>query len=643
LQEVFSSLPLSELRNNQLDMSNKIQEVFINHKKFIIEAPTWIWKTFAYLIPGIFHSLKNGEQIIVSTNTKALQDQIFYKDLQFLHQHIWYDFSFSKLKWKKNYFSISRYLEYIFAHPYLDSDETWFFAKISLWLFDTEFGELDELNYYGKEYNFQRNIHSDAFWVLLDNNEYKLYEYMYKARMKAQSSNIVIINHSLLIQDRVASVPLFWNIQNLIIDEAHNLEDTTTDALKKTFSLQNIQESKEKILHILYKSNFTIESIENKLKNLASLFELLFDICIDYCIKKNTFWNDNFEVLIEKDFYKENKNIINISHTIAIQYIEIFNLLQTSPDKIFHLLKTEIGNLEEIMEILNIITDENGSSTYIQTISCNKNGNNNLSYTVLQPWEFLKTVIWNKIDSLILTSATLKINDTFDYITRSLYLHDFDFLSFESDFDYTKQVLLFIPNDLWSIKYNNQKINEFILKFLMLTRGNTLVLLTSFNAIKDIYLTINIPLKKLWVSVLAQWVWWSKHKIANSFKKHANNSVILWTDSFWEWVDIPWQDLKYLFIHKFPFSVPTDPIFKARSKLYQDAFLEYSIPKAILKTKQWFGRLIRTKTDTWIVILLDDRYYATSWWMAMKSSFPEDINIKIWNSFTFLELLKSKM
>ncbi len=643
IKEIFSSLPNSEIRENQLKMSLDIEETLLKDKKLVIEAPTWVWKTFAYLIPSINYSLKSDEQVIISTNTKALQDQIFYKDLTFLKQNLWYDFSFSKLKWRKNYLSISRYFYYIFENSLFDINETIFFSKICLWLFDTEFWELDELNFYPKENYFLKNINAEHFLVLLESNDYKNYEYIFKARSKAQKSNIVIINHSLLVQDASSPQPIFGQIKNLIIDEAHNLEDATTDANIKQFNLQSLKDSIEKIQNSLKKANFFIDNLDTKFENLYSQINLSFDLFLDYAIKQNTFWNESFQALIEKDFFGENSDIKNLLNNIEIQLVEIFNHLQTSPDKVFNSLKTEIWNLEEILQILKVCLDDKSSRDFIPMFSYDKFGNNTLYYTVLNPGNYLKKTLWDKLDSVVLTSATLKINDNFDYIKRVLNLDDFDFTSLESDFDYAKQALLYIPNDLGSIKYNNPKINEFVLKFLNIVRGNTLVLLTSFNAIKDLFLTLNIPLKKLWVSVLAQAVAGSKHKVANHFKKHANTSVILWTDSFWEWVDIPGDDLKYLIIHKFPFLVPTDPIFKARWKLYSDAFREYSIPKAIIKTKQWFWRLIRTKTDTWIVILLDDRYYSTNWWIAMRSSFPHDINIKIWNSHDFLKIMENKV
>jgi Rad3-related DNA helicase len=160
--------------------------------------------------------------------------------------------------------------------------------------------------------------------------------------------------------------------------------------------------------------------------------------------------------------------------------------------------------------------------------------------------------------------------------------------------------------------------------------------------IKEVYSKLFLPLNKNNINIYAQWIAWWKHKLINMYKKNSWNSVLLWTDTFWEWIDLSWDDLKYLIIHKIPFMVPNDPIFKARSKLFNNWFLDYSLPKAILKLKQWFWRLIRTKNDSWIIIFLDDRIYSTSWWKALFSAFPNDINYKKWNSKKLINLLKNK-
>jgi len=222
----------------------------------------------------------------------------------------------------------------------------------------------------------------------------------------------------------------------------------------------------------------------------------------------------------------------------------------------------------------------------------------------------------------------LQIGSNFDYITHTLSLQDFDFIRLETDFDYKTQCLILIPNDLGNIKNNLQEIVEFLRDFYMRVKGNTMTLFTSFQVIKEVYIGTSRVLEQQGIQVLAQSVSGGKQKLIETFKTHADNTILLGTDSFWEGIDIPGDDLKYLIIHKIPFMVPSDPIFLARSKLYTNPFEQYSIPKAILKLKQGFGRLIRTKSDTGVLILLDNRITHTSWGKSFLEAFPTEIPIK---------------
>ncbi len=642
IKDILQKLPNSELRKNQLIMAKSTLDSLLNDKKLLIEAPTWVWKTFAYLIPSILKSITTKEQVIISTNTKNLQDQIFYKDLEFLQKNIWYDFTYSKLKWKKNYLSILKYFEYLGDNQFLSNEEISFFSKITLWMTKTTYWELDELTFYPNEYFLSKELSWDDLGILNDENEFKNYEFLFKARIKAQNSNIVVVNHSLLIQDSISSQSLFKEVKNLIIDEAHNLEDTTTDASIESFSLSFLKELFSKTLNSLKKLKYQVDNLDIDFDNLFNQITFLFDILTEFSNKKNTYWNEVFDSLIDKNFFTENKDIDKLKDKIDISFIEIFNKLSIIPDEIYSKIKLDIKSLEDILHIIKITLNKDSLDRYIPIFQIKKE-EKILLYTVLIPWNTLKNILWDKVDNIVLTSATLSINNSFDYIKNSLNLGNFDFLKLDTDFDYQKQALLFVPNDLWSIKYQNHKIFDFCLDFLKIVTWKTLMLFTSYSSIKETYLHLNLELKKAWISLLAQWVWWSKYKILNHFLKSSKNSALLWTDSFWEWIDIPGDDLKYLIIYKFPFLVPNDPILQARWKLYNNAFLEYSIPKAIIKTKQWFWRLIRTKNDSWVVILLDDRFYSTSWWDIMKNSFPQDIKIKIWNSKDFLDVLRNKI
>ena len=634
--DYFKDLWNLEKRDNQFKMAEKVFESLDKNKKIVIEAPTWLWKSFAYLIPSIIYAKNIWEKVYVSTNTKTLQDQLFEKDLKFLKNKLWQDFFYTKLKWKSNYLSLKWFFDYILLWD-LEYKDVSFFSKISLWLLETDFWELDELSFFPQEYYLKNELTSDRFNFEKAKNIYLDYEFLEKARKSIDFSDLVIINHSLLFSDLENENSILWSLQNIIIDEAHNIEDNITEVLKRRYNLKNFVEVLAKIEKIL-----TIKDV-NKLEflvkkdNIFSKLDLVEDFWNTYIARKTLADQAYKTVLIWKDFYEE-FDFSDLLKKINLEIIWISDFLKTQEKYDF---SREILYFENVLDVLNVIFKSDNSDSKIKILNFSESYWLYFEYTVLSPWDYLKNNFWDKISTCVLTSATLSINNSFDYLKNILNLEWFDFLKFYSDFNYKSQSTLFIPTDLWNIKNSSQSISNFLKEFYEIVWWNTLTLFTSFASIKSIYVENSINLKKMWINLLAQSIWWSKTKILNQFLEKPNESIILWTDSFWEWVDITWWKLKYLIIYKLPFQVPTDPIFQARSKAFKDPFLEYSIPKAIIKLKQGFWRLIRSKNDKWIVILLDDRIN-TSWWNAFYNAFPEDINIKKWSSKQFLEIIERK-
>lgn len=634
--DYFKDLWNLEKRDNQFKMAEKVFESLDKNKKIVIEAPTWLWKSFAYLIPSIIYAKNIWEKVYVSTNTKTLQDQLFEKDLKFLKAKLWQNFFYTKLKWKSNYLSLKWFFDYILLWD-LEYKDVSFFSKISLWLLETKFWELDELSFFPQEYYLKNELTSDRFNFEKSKNIYLDYEFLEKARKSIDFSDLVIINHSLLFSDLENENSILWSLQNIIIDEAHNIEDNITEVLKRRYNFKNFVEVLAKIEKIL-----TIKDV-NKLEflvkkdNIFSKLDLVEDFWNTYIARKTLADQAYKTVLIWKDFYEE-FDFSDLLKKINLEIIWISDFLKTQENYDF---SREILYFENVLDVLNVIFKSDNSDSKIKILNFSENYWLYFEYTVLSPWDYLKNNFWDKISTCVLTSATLSINNSFDYLKNILNLEWFDFLKFYSDFDYKSQSTLFIPTDLWNIKNSSQSISNFLKEFYEIVWWNTLTLFTSFASIKSIYVENSINLKKMWINLLAQSIWWSKTKILNQFLEKPNESIILWTDSFWEWVDITWWKLKYLIIYKLPFQVPTDPIFQARSKAFKDPFLEYSIPKAIIKLKQGFWRLIRSKNNKWIVILLDDRIN-TSWWNAFYNAFPEDINIKKWSSKQFLEIIERK-
>ena len=642
-KKILSSLEWIDLRENQEKMLDIVDTCLDKNGLNLIEAPTWLWKTFAYLTPSILHSVKNGEQVFVSTTTKALQDQIFYKDLEFLKNNLNIDFSYSKLKGKRNYFWLFTFIRFLGEIEYYSDKQASFVLKVVFWLQETKSFELDELDYFGEEFSFLNEINAEDSIIFSKKNIYEKKEPVIIARKKAKKSNIVIVNNSILFKDIDSDNAILWNIKNLVLDEAHNLEDVVTNSLKKWFSLKDLEKVFNSINLIAKKFKHKIPSFEKDSDNLVFNLQVIFDSLEEYLNYKVNSDSNYKNALIEGDFYEnniDNFDIKSLWNTIKSTFVSILDNLKITPDDLYLEASRDISYLETIMDIVDKILDKESSREFIRTINFSNYKWLYIEYSLLNVWAFLEKKLWKKLDSCILTSATLSINNNFDYIKNILNLESFEFSKLESDFNYKKQALLYIPNDLWSIKNNMDEVVNFIKEFSLIVKWQTLVLFTALYLIKKVYSNIALELKNQDINLYAQWVWWWKNKLLWFYKKNHKNSILLWTDTFWEWIDLVWDELKYLIIHKVPFMVPTDPTFQARSKLFNDSFKEYSIPKAVIKLKQWFGRLIRTTSDSGVVVFLDNRATNTSWGNSLLEAFPDDINIKKWSYMWLLNVLK---
>ena len=520
IESIFKKLDGFETRENQKKMAQIVYSSLTQSKKSAIEAPTGIGKTFAYLIPAVIFSVEFGEQVFISTSTKTLQDQIFFKDLEFLSKNTGIDFSFTKLKGKKNYIGIYAFFEFLETEKSLSTNLTSFFLKIIFWLSKTVTWELDELDFYGEEYSFLREINASLPYTFHNDNPYISYEFIIVARDRAKKSNIVVINNHILFQDIVSEGRLLWKVKNLVLDEAHSLEDVVTQSLKKGFSIvwvekvfiefeKNLKKQWQILPEVLYKR----EKIVFDITALLDTFSL-------YLSSKVSQDSKYRNVLIKSDFFSKYQEAKSIAVNIQKGIQELIVSLKELPEKNQLLLGKEISYFSEIQEILSrIFSDSEDFQEIISIVSHREKYGIILEYTLLNPWRFLKNSLWNNLDSIILTSATLKIEESFDYIKNILSLWDFDLHELKTDFDYSKQSLLFIPNDLGSIKHNTEQVFDFFRQLFPIIGGRTLVLFTAFSMIQDCYISLNHYLKEKNIHLLAQSIWWSKRKQIEFFLK----------------------------------------------------------------------------------------------------------------------------
>lgn len=639
IDDFLQQVPDFETRESQKIMLDKVDTTLAKGGKTVIEAPTGIGKTFAYLLPAIKHSLLFWEPVHISTSTKALQDQIYYKDLQFISEHFPHEFIFTKLKGKRNYLGISSFFEFLDTPNINTSSHTSFILKIFLWSINTEFWELDELNFYGAEYGFLSDINAGNSFIFDEENPFLEYEFALRARKRAKTANIIVTNNHILFQDIISQWALLWGVKNLILDEAHSLEDIVTQSLKKSLSFDVLQKLLQKIESKILKKKFTVEDIGMKTQQIlfdgAEIFSLL-----EWKIFSEFRLDAKYKIsLLKEDFFVEHESSRLFAKKVSDALECIRQDLISLWEKQSLYFSSEMQEILFMRELLWEVFFETDTKKHIYYISHDENRGTTLHSTVLRPGEFLHKNLWTKLESAVLTSATLQMEDNFLYIDRMLQLWDFEKMVLPSDFDYQKQALLFIPEDLGSVKNNLPEIVKFLENFFLKVWGRTLVLFTAFIAIREVYTQLKIQLEKEKINLLAQGVSGSKYKQIDFFKKHPENSILLGTDTFWEGIDIPGEDLQYLIIHKIPFAVPSDPIFQARSKLFSDSFSDYAIPKSVLKLKQWFGRLIRTKKDTGVVVFLDDRIFKTKWGERFLCSFPQDIKIRYGSSQKLLDIL----
>jgi len=639
LDSIWSDLWVLDQRESQKIMVDNIDTTFSKWKKMLIEAPTGTGKTFGYLIPAIKYSLNTWDQVHVSTSTKVLQDQIFYKDLELLSENISTPFSYTKLKGRSNYLSILSLSDLYFKADMSQPQVLSFFLKIFIWSVESEFWELDELDFYGKEYEFLWEVHAWNIWVQSDKNIYREYEFLDIARNRAKKSNIVVTNNHILFRDILWEWSILGEVKNLVIDEAHTLEDVATSSLQESLSYKKFSSLTEKFKEKSKKYTNIDEQIIEKFMHMLFDAEHIFGI-LEWLLFSKVSRDMKYKnyLLRENDFSQIQEGEVLIGNIIT----SLKNIRESLDiDEKNEYIVSELQELDFIEWFLMKFTQNRDINSYIYYLSHSDQKGLEIHMTVLQVWDFLSRQLWSRLESCILTSATLQMNNNFSFIQSSLWWNDFETLILPTDFNYEKQALVFIPNNLWSIKYNLPQVTEFLRELYLHTKGKTLSLFTSYAVIKEIYIGIQKILHENNIELLAQSISWGKHKLSEYFKKNSDRAVLLGTNTFWEWLDIPWDNLQYLVIHKIPFPVPNDPIFSARSKLYKNSFEEYAIPKAMIKIQQWFGRLIRSKNDTWVCIFLDDRVYSSSWWESFLKAFPENIKIRYGSSEKLFSILEA--
>ncbi len=672
LKETF---PEFEQREGQLKMMNIIYQSFEQGTHAMIEAGTGIGKSLGYLFPAMFFSKNRKQPIVVSTYTIQLQDQLLQKEIPKLKKILPFSFKAVLLKGRSNYISLAK-----FERALREKEDHYESAltkmQILVWLTETEMGDKDELNLSSGGQLVWNRLQSDDLtypglkkpWLEMD-----FYE---RAKRTAAKADVIITNHAFLMSELVKEDAILPKQGYLIIDEAHHLERAASRQLGRRLDYVSVKtvlnrlgtsEQKQLLyrvermivnhhLHVEHKG----EHINQKLHDFAYEFEQLFYILAHQTKKlaNNTIPNRIAFKLHERKSWLQAtivaERLVDLLASILAVLDEKITVLKQNEEvlgknALFHLndLEMIIGQINDTKETLYEFFIQ-PKEDYIYWIDYVNNAIQNGVVLYTQPIMGNKEV-WNRYfgnqKSMIMTSATLLVRQSFQYMKTQLGIADENIYttSFPSPFHYEQQAKFLVPNDipdiqsLTVVEFSEAAAN-YIIAAAQAAKGRTLVLFTSHELLRATYYTVKECGLLDDYTLLGQGIsGGSKMRLLRNFQSF-DKAILFGTTSLWEGVDIPGEDLSCLIIVRLPFSPPDEPLTEARCKMLErkgeNAFYAYSLPEALLRFRQGFGRLIRTSMDRGVLVVLDRRIITSKYGIEFQKALPP---VK-WNQVSINEM-----
>lgn len=664
-----------EHRTQQVQMLRAVSEALSESRHLLVEAGTGTGKSMAYLIPSLEWAEATGFRVLISTNTINLQDQLIHKDIPDLKRALGKDYRAAVLKGRRNYLCPRRLSSITHLGP-RNSEEARVLAKILVWLVRGGTGDVSEINIRGPV--------EAAIWSRLssDYEDCSMEACLqhtggtcpyYRSRREAEAAHVVIVNHALLLADITTGNRVIPDYKYLIIDEGHHLESATTRGLRfdvteadlirvlrelsgttirRVLNLAKQALPADQFAEFRPVATTVTESAREAQQLTAGFFERLTEFLdrrrdgrpvgrygqqerILPSTRTLPFWS---EVEIGWDELRSPlskvldslQRIVSASEEIGergldapaegpLQFLEagLSEDLAVSLRALADDLAEIISNLDEL------IFEADPQRIYWLELQLEP-GRLSMHAAPLDVGPLVEKYLWHEKESVILTSATLTTAGEFDYIRRRLNADDADELSLGSPFDYESSTLLYLIDDIPEPKENRTyqaALERGLISLCRATGGRTLVLFTSNMQLMTTARAISAPLAEQGILVLEQSAGASRHALLETFRS-TEQAVLLGSRSFWEGVDIPGDALSVLAIVRLPFDVPSDPIIAARAETYENSFGEYSLPEAILRFRQGFGRLIRTRADRGVVVSFDSRLLTKSYGRAFIDSLP---------------------
>jgi ATP-dependent DNA helicase DinG len=670
--------PGYEHRPQQVEMLRSVAKALNRGEHLMVEAGTGTGKSIAYLLPALYWATQNGQRVVISTNTINLQDQLLTKDIPDLQHILPLEIKAVALKGRSNYVCPHRVRQMQRSagtgqQGNLSELELRVLAKVLVWMPSTLTGDKQEL--------FLPNAAENAIWSQLCSDAELCppsrcrHEncFFYRARQAAESAHLIVVNHALLLADIAVENRVLPDYRYLIVDEAHHLEDNITRQL----SFQADQRSLERLLSDLsqqvgikrYTGFFhtvsvrcrgaipeaTLSDVQDRVaagheavdQSMGALYDFFNTLTafleehgprgggqydrrlrLTPAVRRQPAWDqveiawDNLSVglkQVAQALERLGQLLENLDTYDVPDFDDLWNELVSYRVQ----METTRDQLKVIIEHRPDPGQGEGNVITWAEVAANT-GVVSLHAAPLHVGELVRRHLLDSKEAVILTSATLRTEENFDYLRERLGAWELDEAAVGSPFDYESSTLLYLPTDVPEPNSPGYQrtVESALIALVQATRGRTLVLFTSYSQLKNTANAIRERLADEDIVVFEQGSGGSRAQLLDNFKT-AERSVLLGTRSFWEGIDVTGEKLSCVVIARLPFAVPNDPIFSARSETYEDAFNQYSVPDAILRFRQGFGRLIRTRTDRGVIVCLDRRVLSKRYGQAFIRSLPK--------------------
>jgi len=600
-----------EFRRSQLEMAECVDAAFTKHQHILVEAGTGTGKTLAYLIPA----LRSGRKVVISTATKSLQEQLFQKDVPFLQKHFARELKVAVMKGRANFLCRQK-VHLMEGQPVLKGfDEVDWFNQIKQWMKVTGTGDRAELNFLADNSELWPRLDARRDTCTGQKCPHFADCFVTWMHQRAHEADIVIANHHLFFADLALRQDDFGSVlpdyAAVIFDEAHEIEDVASDYFGRQVSNYRFEElgrDAEIALRVTGKGTPALLKRVNQVKERSRDF---FDL---FPPKEGRF---AFEPAQRAAFVDRNRGALDeLSGAVKRLETEIAAMPQ-KPDELVAVARRAFELRGELAFLF-----EETQKNYVYWYERRGKG----VFVVATPIEvgpILRERLFDQFDTVILTSATLAVGGTFDFLKQRLGMEHADGYKMPSEYDYTTQAILYIPASLPDVRQPAfaSKAAAEIARILEITEGRAFCLFTSYAQMNEVY---DIVSRAVDYPLLLQGTA-PRTALLDKFRT-TPNAVLFATASFWQGVDVPGEQLSCVIVDKLPFAVPSDPVVAARVRALtadgRNAFAEYQVPEAVLALKQGFGRLIRSKTDRGVLVILDNRIRKMSYGRVFLDSLP---------------------